>query len=285
MMTGTSVSSLPEGVESEPLVVDKLKIQEAIVVNFAALLGARSAGLSSTSSGITTISGTSKSASAHDFHDCLSDAVNDDDVVCILPSFNMKTDTHNDGGTSPLPKVGEHHQNPKVPEMAASVLDTAGTAASDEAYTLEQSAAQHFGAPVSWPKSSLVSAPAAVSKGVSTSFASLVQSRVKAWTLLLLRHSLTNGDSSSRNRLLSMLSSEIEITGSITRFKTLPLPDAARDQPRDADVILPVIFEVVLQVSSEGRSDIIPLRAPGTISSEFFCLFRRSPSCHELIRN
>jgi hypothetical protein len=268
MTTGlTSLSSLPVGVESEPLAVDKLKIQEAIVINFAALLGARSAGSSSTSSGITTVSGTTKSASAHDFEDCLSDAVNDDDIVCILPSFNMKTDTH-DGGRSPLPKVGEHHHNPKVPEMAASVLDTAGAAVSDEASNLEQSAAQNLGALVSWPKSTLVSAPAAVSKSVSTSFASLVESRVKAWTLLLLRHSLTNGDSSSRNRLLSMLSSKIEITGSITSFKTLALPDAARDQPRDADVILPVIFEVVLQVSSQGRSDVIPLRAPGTISGE-----------------
>ena len=249
---------------------DKLKIQEAIVSNFAGLLGIKTAESSPTPVGIPTIKGTTISSSAQEFAECLSDAITDSDKVCTLPSFDLRADFGNEGDelNNPLPNVGEHHKNPKIPQMAASVLGTAGAATSSGASELKQSATQHLGTLSSWTKSTLVFAPSAVSRSVTTSFRSLVESRLKAWTLLLLRHSLTSRDTSSRDRLLSILSSKIELKGSITSFKTLELPEAARQQPREADVILPLIFEAIVQISSQGRNSIIPLRAPGTIIGE-----------------
>ena len=271
-MTSTSINfTLPIDEETEDVScdVDKLKIQEAIVSNFAGLLGTRTAE-SSTPFGIQTNNETTISASSQEFAECLSDAVTDSDKVCTLPSFDLRADFGNEGDelNNPLPNVGEHHKNLKIPQMAASVLDTTGGATSSGASDLKQSVAQHLVTLSSWTKSTLTFAPTAVSRSVTTSFRLLVESRLKAWTLLLLRHSLTNRDASSRNRLMSILSSKIELKGSITTFKTLELPEAARQQPREVDVILPLIFEAIVQISSQGQNDRIPLRAPGTIKGQ-----------------
>jgi hypothetical protein len=135
---------------------------------------------------------------------------------------------------------------------------------------VEQQAAQSLGSLTSWTKSSLMYAASAISKNVSDSFSSLVDSRVRAWTLLLLRHSLTTGDSASRSRLLSMLSSIIKVHSAKTAFKTLPLPKSAVNQPKEADVILPLLLEVDMQVSIQNKVDTVTLRAPGTIAGESF---------------
>jgi hypothetical protein len=237
--------------------MDKVSIQEALVSNFAVLLGAKSEG-----------SQISSSASADDYTECLSEAVGFSDVVCTLPSMEMKVDSKTKDGTT-LPGVGASFEKPKVPLMAASVLSSSGQN-SENASNMEKAAAQTLGAVTSWTKSTLVYAPHAASKSVSTSFSSLVASRVKAWTLLLLRHSLTTGDAASRSRLLSMLSSNVEITSTTTSFKTLPLPDSAKTQPKEADVILPLLFEANLNINMQGRSDSVFLRAPGTIAGTCF---------------
>jgi len=256
---------------TNPTSADVMNLQEAIVSNFAGLLGSMSSGHSLPHDGNAAVSGAKKSATSQDFDDCISETVNDCDIVCSLPSLDLNTNKVNEDITMnvPLPKVGEHHNNRKVPEMVASVLDTAGSAVVANAEKPEKSAAQNLGSIASWTKSTLIYAPTALAKGVAKSFMSLVESRVKAWTLLLLRQSLTYGDVSSRNRLLSMLSSKIELQTSITSFKTLELPEHARQQPKEADVILPLIFEVLLQVRSQQRNEIISLRAPGTIVGHF----------------
>lgn len=238
--------------------MDKASIQEALVSNFAVLLGSKSKGSQIDSN----------SASADDYTECLSEAVGFSDVVCTLPSMEMKVDPKSKDGTA-LPGVGSSFNGgstsaDKKPLMAASVLNASEN--SENASHMEKAAAQTLGAVTSWTKSTLVYAPQAASKSISSSFSSLVASRVKAWTLLLLRHSLTTGDAASRSRLLSMLSSNIEITSTTTSFKTLPLPDSAKAQPKEADVILPLLFETNLTITVQGRNDSVFLRAPGTIA-------------------
>lgn len=245
--------------------MDKLSIQEALVSNFVSLLGAKAQGLQTTSSGITTVTGVTSSSSDDDFSECLSDAIDFSDIVCTLPSMEMKIDSK---AKDSLPGVGSHFEKPADrPEMAASVLNASDN--SENASSVEKAAAKTLGNITSWTKSTLAYAPQAATKNISSSFSSLVSSRVRAWTLLLLRHSLTTGDAASRTRLLSMLSSNIEIKSTETSFKTLPLPDEARSQPKEADVILPLLFEAKLQVSIQGKDDSVFLRAPGTISGEF----------------
>lgn len=250
--------------------------QEQIVSKFAALLGTRSIQKDSVASSLVTSDPVA--ASARELLLCLSKSVENHEVICTLPSLDMRK-VEDDAGIGPLPKVGEHRntdlfemmavtEEKAVPQMAASVLSNAADA-SAKAAQVEQKAAQSLGSLTSWTKSSVVYASTAIARNVSDSFSSLVDSRVRAWTLLLLRHSLTTGDSASRSRLLSMLSSIIKVHSARTDFKTIPLPEAAAGHPKEVDVILPLLLEVEMQVSIQNKVDTVTLRAPGTIAGTF----------------
>ena len=243
---------------------------ESVVAKFASLLGTKGKGSSSAmaSSLLQTDSGT---AASKELMLCLSKTVQGHEVICTIPALDM-TNVDEEASANPLPRVGEHRSTAapatgsmSLPQMDASVLSSAADA-SAQAAQVEQKAAQSLGSLTSWTKSSLVYAPGAVAKNVSDSFSSLVDSRVRAWTLLLLRHSLTTGDTSSRSRLLSMLSSIIKVESASTSFRTLPLPESAASQPKEADVILPLLLEVDMKVSIQSKPDTVKLRAPGTIA-------------------
>jgi len=202
---------------------------------------------------------------------CISKSVEHHEVVCTLPSLDMRK-LDEDPETNPLPKVGEHFPQMK---MEASVLHNAADA-SAKAAQVEQKAAQTLGSLTSWTRSSVVYASKAISENAANSFSSLVDSRVRAWTLLLLRHSLTTGDSTSRSRLLSMLASIIKVNSAEIAFKTQPLPEACKNLPRkddDPDVILPLLFEVDMKITVQSKKCTVTLRAPGTVSGEFLNLF------------
>eukprot|EP00428_Durinskia_dybowskii_P082838 CAMPEP_0170441716 /NCGR_PEP_ID=MMETSP0117_2-20130122/47040_1 /TAXON_ID=400756 /ORGANISM="Durinskia baltica, Strain CSIRO CS-38" /LENGTH=520 /DNA_ID=CAMNT_0010702271 /DNA_START=50 /DNA_END=1608 /DNA_ORIENTATION=- len=250
--------------------------QEQIVSKFAALLGTRSIQKDSVASSL--VNSDPVAASARELLLCLSKSVESHEVICTLPSLDMRK-VEDDTGVGPLPKVGEHRntdmfemmaatEEKAVPQMAASVLNNAADA-SAKAAQVEQKAAQSLGSLTSWTKSSVVYASTAIARNVSDSFSSLVDSRVRAWTLLLLRHSLTTGDSASRSRLLSMLSSIIKVHSARTDFKTIPLPESAAGHPKEVDVILPLLLEVEMQVSIQNKVDTVTLRAPGTIAGTF----------------
>jgi len=251
--------------------------QEQIVSRFAALLGTK--GIQKDSMASSLVSSDPAAAASRELLLCLSKTIESHEVICTLPSLDMRK-VDEETGSVPLPNVGEHRhtdvidmmtgmEEKPVPQMAASVLSNAADA-SVKAAQVEQKAAQSLGSLTSWTKSSVVYASAAISKNVSDSFSSLVDSRVRAWTLLLLRHSLTTGDSASRSRLLSMLSSIIKVHSATTAFKTIPLPESAAGQPKEADVILPLLLEVEMQVSIQSKIDTVTLRAPGTIAGENF---------------
>jgi hypothetical protein len=247
--------------------------QEELTSKFASLLGTKGVQKEFVASSL--VISDPKVAASRELLSCLSRSVEQHDVICTLPSLDMRRLDEDSASVSPLPKVGEHFQagvceeklDLAVPQMEASVLNSAADA-SAKAAQVEQKAAQSLGAMTSWTKSSVVYACTAVSENAANSFSSLVDSRVRAWTLLLLRHSLTTGDSASRSRLLSMLSSIIKVNSAETAFKTLPLPESASHQPKEADVILPLLLEVDLKISIQSQNDVVTLRAPGTISGE-----------------
>jgi hypothetical protein len=249
--------------------------QEDIVSKFAALLGTKRLKKDSVAS--SPLNSDPLRATSRELMIYLSKGLEHHEVICTLPSLDMRK-IDEDTGASPLPQVGQHFQteairadsmgaDKTVPQMEASVLNSAADA-SAKAAQVEQKAAQSLGSLTSWTKSSVVYAPSAISNNVADSFSSLVDSRVRAWTLLLLRHSLTTGDSASRTRLLSMLASIIKVDSATTTFKTLPLPESAASQPKHADVILPLLLEVDLQISIQKKDDSVTLRAPGTISGK-----------------
>jgi hypothetical protein len=246
--------------------------REEVVSKFASLLGTK---------GGVAANGLAKSADANlssarsaELMICLSKLVESHEVICTLPSLDIQIIDEDAG--SLLPRVGEHRKtdgtsevgDKTAPQMEASVLSNAADA-SAKAAQMEQRAAQSLGSLTSWTKSSVRYATEAISKNISSSFSNLVDSRVRAWTLLLLRHSLTTGDSTSRSRLLSMLSSIIKVDSATTAFRTLPLPESAAGQAKEADVILPLLFEVEMKITIQTKSDTVILRAPGTISGKF----------------
>jgi hypothetical protein len=203
----------------------------------------------------------------------LSTNLGDDDVVLILPSLDLRL---SDSDCNVLPEVGKMSgvgvQLPdskssnisERPTMAASVLNLA----TEGKANIEQKAAQNIGKQTSWTKSTLRYASSAVANNISESFIHLVDARVKAWTLLLLRHSLSTGDSQSRSRLLNMLSAKIKSGSVKTSFKTLPLPSSAAGKPKEADVVLPLLFEANLQLSIQEKNESVLIRAPGTVSGK-----------------
>lgn len=195
----------------------------------------------------------------------LADAVAEDEVVLQLPSLDMRL-SEEEGQA--LPKIGEKKTSvssfeeiEERPDMVASVL----TAATNDAAKVEQTAAKNMSKQTSWTRSTVVYASQAVATNVSDFFANLIDSRLKSWTLLLLRHSLSTGDTESRSRLLNVLSASMKVASTETNFKTLPMPPS-EGHIAEADVILPLLFEVIVNLSAQGKTETITLRAPGTIS-------------------
>jgi hypothetical protein len=211
----------------------------------------------------------------------LSRNATDDDVVLVLPSLAMRLSEKKD---SALPSIGETHAAAAAPplpnqdrdaqadggpnaslsrpRMEASVL----TAASNDAAAVEQRAATSVSKQTSWTRSTVVYASQAVASNSSEFFSNLIDSRLRSWTLLLLRHSLSTGNQESRARLLNMLSATVKVEKTETKFKTLTLPEVARSQPKEADVILPLLLEITLFMSLKDQKETVTLRAPGTIS-------------------
>lgn len=200
--------------------------------------------------------------------DLLDGSVAEDAVVFRVPSLHLKSAEMPEMGGEKGEDTGEKDEGPavttaKVPTMTASVLKETAPESSAE---LEQQSVEMLSEPTSWTKSTMRYATAAIASNISESYSLLLHSRVRAWTLLLLRHSLSSGGSESRERLLQILATNVEIESVETEFKTLPLPDESRDQSPDADVILPLLFEAKLATLSQGKKQSVVLRAPGTIT-------------------
>ena len=168
-------------------------------------------------------------------------------------------------------------------DMAAAASPEAAQA---KAAKLEQAAARNLGCRTTWTRSSAAQAPPSMLRSLAESFSSLVDSRVRAWTLLLLRHSLSSGDDGSRGRLLALLatSSSIDLTKVILKFQCLDLPAEARTKledekrakaaggtavaPDERELVLPLILEADIVVVLQGQNVPVQLRSPGTIGGE-----------------
>ena len=114
-------------------------------------------------------------------------------------------------------------------ESSTTAATNAASNANANAVKLEQAAARNLGAETKWTPSSVSQAPSALLRSLASSFSSLVDSRVRAWTLLLLRHSLSSGDNQSRSRLLTLLatSNRIDLSAIVTNFKVINVKSSA----------------------------------------------------------
>jgi len=189
-----------------------------------------------------------------------------------------------------LPPAEKIHK-PQIPEMKASVLSllfpegveipqytttepssltsaeplSAARTYEEIDQELLQKGVKNMSEPISWTRSSVPQAPMALVRSLSLSFSSLFDSRMKAYTLLLLRHSLTSGDYNSRSRLLTLLSSSssIQIQTLSTSFESLTLPQELKIPEEEGKVVLPLLFEASV-VLSLGQNKQINLKFKST---------------------
>jgi len=137
---------------------------------------------------------------------------------------------------------------------------------------LEQTAAQQLGVGIKWTPTNLHLAPMAMLDNFSNSFSSLLNARLKGWTLLVLKHSLSTRDTNSRNQLLKLLALTklIETNGATTSFKASKRPTtSSKDGGKTNSMLLPLVFEARIEVSLNKKSLDVVIRAPGTISGSF----------------
>jgi hypothetical protein len=243
-------------------------IKSAVLEKFTSLLGTKSH-----ESGVPTTGRMKEIASL------LAPTTRHDEIVLIIPSLDLRLTDGEHGKNEVLPQMGEHARSLESdgstsvtppggvsrPNMAASVLSLA----SDNVDVIEPMSAKNIGKQTSWTLSTLGYAAGAVGTNVTESFTTLLNSRLRAWTLLLLRHSLSTGSGESRSKLLSMLAANIQVKSVESKYRTLPLPEAAKGaRPKDSDIILPLLFEVSLHISIQEKPEKVTLRAPGTISGK-----------------
>jgi hypothetical protein len=111
-------------------------------------------------------------------------------------------------------------------------------------------------------------ASATVERNVASSFTILVNARIREWTLLLLRQSVNSGNYATRSRLLGLLSATSELKSASIAFHALELPESARDEPKEYDVVLPLLFRADLKIAILKHTEDLTLDAPGTISGK-----------------
>lgn len=185
------------------------------------------------------------------------------------PALSNANSANNTSSVDATAGKNQKHQMsiPSKPDMAASVFAKAKGNAKD---IEDQKPVEFTSRKISWTKSTVPYASSAVCANLSRSFKTLLNSRLRAWTLLLLRHSLSTGSSESRSQLLGMLSAKIEIVETEVTFKTLTLPEEAVGiKPKDSDAVLPLLFEASIKISIQGKQERVVLKAPGTISSKW----------------
>lgn len=166
---------------------------------------------------------------------------------------------------------------------------------SEASTKLEMAAALNISRPISFTRSSVHHAPAAMLKSLFSSFSTLVESRVRTWTLLLLRHSLSSGDQTSRDRLMALLSTQqsFNMEAMITHFEPKPLTHETamelkkngriRNQLKNVacsqgksgfglefcDFIIPIEFQAAIDIGIQGQQITVHLRAPAQIGGMF----------------
>lgn len=196
-------------------------------------------------------------------------------AVCSLPSLDLYS--------GDLPANNDVKRNkPNIPAMTASVTNLSissknppnnnkMTDLNSNAAKLEKAAALNMGSVTSWNRSTVHQAPSTILSAISRSFLAVVNERVHAWLLLLLRQALASGDETSRSQLKHLSQGQSLILKTVsTSFKALVLPDnLKKGKNEEEQIILPLLFELASNVVLHEEGAVAKFRAPGTILGSF----------------
>lgn len=142
--------------------------------------------------------------------------------------------------------------------------------------SLEEATARKLSSPIICTKSDLEAAPGLILRNVSASYSSLIDSRLRSSLSALVRRALclpetgsATGEDIKTKVLVGILSagsqSPVTLSTVVTSFRVLPLSD--RDP--SGGVILPLVFEAIVDLSILGTTVTVPLRSPGTMNGTF----------------
>eukprot|EP00978_Attheya_sp_CCMP212_P002844 scaffold5849_cov63-Attheya_sp.AAC.1 len=121
-------------------------------------------------------------------------------------------------------------------------------------------------------------APSVILQNVSSSFSSLVDSRLRGSLEALANQEQSYASSSHRTRILMNLldsgtkdSRGIRITTVVTSYRVLEgaMERDSFASPNSHKLILPLVFEAIIDLSIMENAVSIPLHAPGTITGSF----------------
>jgi hypothetical protein len=219
----------------------------------------------------------------------------DPSATCSFPSLDLHTEQE-EGGVQVSRSAAGLQQSTScssvsIPAMVASVLNLAdattrvasakatGQSSSCSNGSLKidvEVSARHLEVAKDFTRDTVSEVPETLRSHFQKSLTTLVQTRVRAWTLLLLRQSLSSNDDASRQRYLSLLqaSSSWHVAATHLQFRALSFQNPQQadtcideeDYEMEADLVLPLLLEVTLDVGIKGHEMTVCVRAAGTIS-------------------
>jgi len=172
-----------------------------------------------------------------------------DEIVCSFPSLDLLA------SRSPLSSIMKDDRNPNT-ELSGNIKNIA---------------ALNLGKPTQTTDATIQMTPSIILRNFVSSFSYLVDSRIRAWTLKLLKHSLATGDDQSRARVLALLSisSSVSLGAIVTSFTALPTDKSWRKSVSHPETSIPVEFEGIIDVSIQGRVMTVKTKAKGSIYGSF----------------
>lgn len=192
-----------------------------------------------------------------------------------------------------------------IPAMTASVLDMNKDFSSDNASAaiLEPPTTNNLISPVIWTRSSLPAAPEATLRSFVSSFGSILSSRMRECTLQLLGRSLAAREGVNQTGIKALLSSisswRINLEAAVMNFRALKMPveinatsldggekkgvnvheipkvkiDNERKwiefSKNNCNLVLPLIVEILVDVSLKGKRKTAKIKVPGTVAANF----------------
>lgn len=145
-------------------------------------------------------------------------------------------------------------------------------------HNIQEKGAANLSEPISWTRSSSPYAPMAMLQSFSRSFTSILESRLKACMLLLLTHSLANGQGGMSQLITFLLDSgTIGVKSIAISFEALSSSSEKYKSPKSSDatdlenqgmLVLPLHFEAFIVSTVQQESVDVKLTATGLIKGE-----------------
>lgn len=184
--------------------------------------------------------------------------------------------------------VGPGHVCAALPglDLKAGKRDGSSSSVAPAGVGLEESAALHLAVPMLCTRDDVVDVPKRVLANVASSFVQLIDARMRSSLSALLRKTLQRGamagfgggpaggagggvgSDAHTKMVIGLLSSETPVapTTVVTSFRVL---GGGGGGGRSSKVILPIVYEAVIDLSVLGSAVTVAIRAPGTVSATF----------------